>query len=95
MVKLARGEYAGYPKNENKISIWAECFPFISMKDQLKPIEEIGTNRCIEVNNRGCVVIAVNEDGGTVEYYSGGKEIIKFGTLINPLEAPMILVSWY
>lgn len=64
------------------------------MREHLIPIEKIGINRCIEVNDRGCVVIAVGEDGSTVRYHNGEQEVIKPGTLINPLEAPIILVSW-
>jgi len=65
------------------------------MRDHLKPIEKIGINRCIEVNDRDCVVIAVNEDSSIVEYHGGEREIIKFGTPVNPLEAPIFLVSWH
>jgi len=65
------------------------------MKKILKPIEKIGINRCIQVNERGCVVIAVNEDNSIVKYDNGEREIIKFGTIIDPLEAPLILMSWY
>jgi len=46
------------------------------------------------VNDRLCVVKEINENSSTVEYNNGGKETIKFGTLMDPLEAPIILVSW-
>jgi hypothetical protein len=61
---------------------------------KLKPIEKIGINRGIMVNDRLCVVKEINENSSIVEYNNGDKEKIKFGTLIDPLEAPIILVSW-
>jgi len=68
--------------------------PFIDMGTKLKPIEKIGINRGIMVNDRLCVIKEVNEYSSIVEYNDGDKETIKFGTLIDPLEAPIILVYW-
>ena len=64
------------------------------MGTKLKSIEKIGINRGIMVNDRLCVVKEINENSSIVEYNNGDKETIKFGTLIDPLEAPIILVSW-
>jgi hypothetical protein len=64
------------------------------MRDTLKPIEKIGINRCIMANGRLGVVIAIHENSSTIKYNEGDKETIKFGELIDPLEAPIILVSW-
>ena len=72
----------------------ARQHPLNDMGTKLKPIEKIGINRGIMIIDRLCVVKDVNENSSIVEYINGDKETIKFGTLIDPLEAPIILVFW-
>ena len=67
-------------------------FPYTDMNVILKPIENIGINRCIAINDRGCTIIAANANTVTAQYYDDETEEIPFGTLVDPYEAPIFRI---